>query len=393
MNIEDTTKDATMVDMTLAPQPKLDLSSIRANVDAIQAEALRLNDIIQGMPKQEATPVKSTPIDTSGKMQVPQLQQKTEQERMADFQSQRQMSFEAMGLTEEDFSKRQNLATQMSSLNAQLQQLDVAEQQAMLDIENLMPGALLSRVRGEQAQVIKTMSFKKAGIAAQMSALSGEYSAIQGRIDEAQNFFNQYIEYSTFEKKQEMDEYKWALDFYYDADQDTKKWLQVEYENKQNEYRQQYQEKQDEISNWFREQGLNIDMAQLGIQQQRLNLQQQQFEQELLDTGDRKLGILDVGRYREQYPEAGIDVGDTILSAEDKVYMSYILPEMIFKAKESGVSKQEMEMEWKMQNVVPPYSPEGMPIPQDIQSVIDKVYKEVGWFKKNFKPFGIQIFK
>lgn len=250
MNIEETTKDATKVDMTLAPQPKLDLSSIRANVDAIQAEALRLNDIIQAMPKQDSTAKGSTtsptPMDSTGKMQVPQLQQKTEEQRMAEFQNQRQMSFQAMGITEEDFNKRQNLATQMSSLNAQLQQLDVAEQQAMLDIENLMPGALLSRVRGEQAQVQRTLSFKKAGIAAQMSALSGEYSAIQGRIDEAQNFFNQYIEYATFEKKQEMDDYKWALDFYQDIDESEKKWLQQEYENKRSEYEFDVNQKNEE---------------------------------------------------------------------------------------------------------------------------------------------------
>jgi len=260
MNIEDTTKNATKVDMTLAPIPKLDLSSIRANVDAIQAEALRLNDIIKGMPKQESSPTPK-PIGSTGNIQVPQLQQKTEEQRVADFQAQRQASFQAMGITEEDYNKRQNLATQMSSLNAQLQQLDVAEQQAMIDIENLMPGALLSAVRGEQAQVQRTLAFKKAGIAAQMSALSGEYSAIQGRIDEAQNFFNQYIQYATTEKREEMDMYKWALNFYYDADQDTKKWLQQEYENKRGEYDRQYREEQDKINNWFKEQGLALDIA------------------------------------------------------------------------------------------------------------------------------------
>ena len=386
MNIEETTKPATIVDYSLREAPPMDLSSIKATADSVQAEALKLRDVINKraemeVPKQEK-PEKTSFLDTlSGKLP----EQQTTQDLFNQRQEMEESFLQSKGLTSETFGKIETIGTEVASLNAQLQQLDIQEMQ---QIEQATAGLQLSSIKGAaESQIRRQMAIQKMGIAAQISAKTMEYDMLQGRVDKATQEFNNYLTYATFKEKEQMDLSKWAMDFYYDADQDTKKWLQTDYENSQNEYKQKYTEEQDKISNWFREQGLNIDRAQLGIQQQ-------EFEKELLDTGDRKLEILEVGRYREQYPEAGIDIGDTTLSAEDKVYMAYTLPREIISAKESGVSKEEIEMEVRIQNVVPPYSVETMPIPQDIQRVIDRVYKEdKRWFRKNFKPFGIQIFK
>ena len=94
------------------------------------------------------------------------------------------------------------------------------------------------------------------------------------------------------------------------------------------------------------------------------------------DEPFKKLDIMDVKRYVDLYPDAGIGSGDTIETAEWKIYLTYDLPTEIQKQKDNGKTKEEAENLWRIEN-------EEDSIPAEVQDIIDNIYKK-GWFEKTF---------
>jgi hypothetical protein len=95
------------------------------------------------------------------------------------------------------------------------------------------------------------------------------------------------------------------------------------------------------------------------------------------ETGDTKLDILDVSRYQELYPNAGITVGDTETSAEYKIFLFEQLPIEIERLKNEGKTQEEIENKFIEENGS---------ISAEEQNIINEVFKK-GWVEKVFDFF------
>jgi frataxin-like iron-binding protein CyaY len=265
INIKDTQKEAFVPDMTLAPQVPMDLASIKAQVSAIEKEALRIQETLKGMPQKQTDKIEETkPTEKPSFLDSVMGRAKKDegglvpekQDFIGDYFEQKEAFLQRMGITSEDYEKTQNLASQMASLNQQLQLLEVEEQQQLLDAERT--GRLTSITRGEQAFIQRQSAIQKAGIAAQISGLSMQYNIAQGRIDEATVDFEKALNFATTKERQQVEDYRWALSFYTDLEKTDRNYLQQEYENKLKEYEIARDEKWKQLS-------YNLEKAKSGI--------------------------------------------------------------------------------------------------------------------------------
>ena len=238
-SIEETNKSTFVPDTTLNPLPPMDLSSIKASVDAITksvgdltAQYTQAGQTKIEQPKQEAP--KTSMLDSVlGKKEVQQaVPTKTSADYIAEQQALKSSFLESVGINQETFDKRTELAIKMASLNQQLQQAELQEEKQKLAIQESTPWALSSSIRSQQAVVARNSYFQKAAIAAEITGLSAQYQIIQGNIDEANKFFEQAIDYATAKEAQDVEDYRWALSFYTDLEKSDKDYLQQEFENK-----------------------------------------------------------------------------------------------------------------------------------------------------------------
>jgi hypothetical protein len=237
-SIEETNKSTFVPDTTLNPLPPMDLSGIKASVDAITKSVADITAQYQkaGETKieQPKEPAKTSMLDSVlGKKEVQQaVPTKTSADYIAEQQALKSSFLESVGINQETFDKRTELAIKMASLNQQLQQAELQEEKQKLAIQESTPWALSSSIRSQQAVVARNSYFQKAAIAAEITGLSAQYQIIQGNIEEANKFFEQAINYATAKEAQDVEDYRWALSFYTDLEKSDKDYLQQEFENK-----------------------------------------------------------------------------------------------------------------------------------------------------------------
>jgi hypothetical protein len=236
INITDTNKTAFTPDTTLNQPIPMDLSGIKASVDGITKSVADLlaGYNAAGQTKIEAPkqPAQTSVLDRITKQAQTAVPTKTTADYIAEQAQLRTDFLSSQGITQEDFTKRNELASQMASLNQQLQQKEILEQQKDLALEQQFQGRLTSVLRGEKALLQRQMAIEKASIATQIAGLSAEYQLIQGNIEEANKYFNQAIDYATQKERQDVEDYRWALGFYADIDKADRDYLQQEFENK-----------------------------------------------------------------------------------------------------------------------------------------------------------------
>lgn len=242
INIEDAQKSTFIPDMTLNPVPNLDLSGIKASIDAITKSVADLTRQYNqaGQIKTPATnnqaptePTKTSILDkVLGRKEVSQAAPtKTTADYIDELNQLRSNYLASQGITQEQFNRKNELAAQMASLNNQLQMVELNEQKAEQLIQDSTPWALASSIRSQQAVVQRNAYFKKAEIATQIYSLKGEYDLISGNINEANKAFDSAINYATAKENQDIEDYRWALNFYKDIEKADRDYLQQQLEN------------------------------------------------------------------------------------------------------------------------------------------------------------------
>ncbi len=227
IGIQDTQKEAFIPNFDAHEPIPMDLASIHAEASAAERQ---VSDLQTQMQSITAAP----PAETAKEPSLLDRAIKGMEERQpVDYFEQyftRQEEFLAkMGITPQDFQRAQELQAEMGSLNAQLQQIELEEQKRMSDAE--MTGRLTSRTRLEQTQIQRDYAFQKAGVAAQVAAKAMEYNAVQGRIEQTQADFQKALDFATYQEKQAVDDYRWAINFYQGIEESERRWLQTEYAN------------------------------------------------------------------------------------------------------------------------------------------------------------------
>jgi hypothetical protein len=236
INIGETQNSTYVPDFTLRELPPMDLSQIKASVDAITKD---VQSVVEKYNQMQATaekmvtqpePAKTSVVDKlTGNTQP----QKSTIERMAELPQMQREFQTAMGITDQDIQQKTEMATKMASLNSQLEQIDLKEERRNIDLERQMAGRLTDALRGEQALLKREMNLERANIAYQISALSAQYNVLQGRFDEADKFFTMALNYATQKEKQEVDDYKWALGYNLDLNKEERVVLQQQLDEKQ----------------------------------------------------------------------------------------------------------------------------------------------------------------
>jgi hypothetical protein len=236
INIGETQNSTYVPDFTWRELPPMDLSQIKASVDAITKD---VQSVVEKYNQMQATaekmvtqpePAKTSVVDKlTGNTQP----QKSTIERMAELPQMQREFQTAMGITDQDIQQKTEMATKMASLNSQLEQIDLKEERRNIDLERQMAGRLTDALRGEQALLKREMNLERANIAYQISALSAQYNVLQGRFDEADKFFTMALNYATQKEKQEVDDYKWALGYNLDLNKEERVVLQQQLDEKQ----------------------------------------------------------------------------------------------------------------------------------------------------------------
>lgn len=245
-NIEEANKPTLNIDTTLNEPVPMDLSAIKASVDSItQNVAKFLEEQKQATTSATTSATKTSsqpaekknwweginsPADATALKNQGQPA-KTETDYMTEFQNMQNAFYASKGITQETFTKMNDSAAKISSLNLQLQQLESMEAEQMMRIQESNPWALGSSVRGQQAIMQRQLAVQKSGLAYQIAAESIQYNLLKGDVESADKFFTQALDFATYKETQDKQDWEWAMNYYQDADKASKDYIQQQFEN------------------------------------------------------------------------------------------------------------------------------------------------------------------
>jgi hypothetical protein len=234
LSINDAQGSTFVPDTSLNPAMTMDLSGIKSTLDGITKNVADLTAQYQQagetkieQPKQEKTSVLAS-------LTQPKAPTKTAADYINERKNLQTAFLASQGIDQEDFNQRNQLATQMASLNNQLNMMELQQTKEQDDIRQ-RTGGTIGLANAEISKLDREYLYKKAMIATQGAGLAAQYQVIQGNIDEANKLFTDSINYANTKERQDVEDYRWALDFYVDADKADKDYLQQQYENTQNE--------------------------------------------------------------------------------------------------------------------------------------------------------------
>ena len=149
-----------------------------------------------------------------------------------------------------------------------------------------------------------------------------------------------------------------------------------------NRVQEQMKEKNEQVPDWFRQDIIN-EYAAKG-QTPLEHVIEGRWQQERMAKEKEKwfgkgitnepLDALNLKRWKDLYPDAGITAGDTEKDAELKTRLwEYIrnLPETIKQSKKDGKTKEQFILDWEAENP-------GDEMPTEIKDIIDKEFKTTG---------------
>lgn len=239
INIQDTQSSTLVPNMNLNQPIPMDLSSIKATVDSLTKNVAEFVAQYQKAGETKITPEPATPtkpsvLDTV--LKRPEVQAVKPTKTAADYikeqQDLRTAFLTSQGITQEDFDQRNALATQMASLNQQLQQMELQELKEKDDISRQV-GVTTSFAQASINKLERDYLYKKALIATQGAGLAAQYQAKAGEIAEANNLFTQSINYATTKERQDVSDYQWALNYYTGIEESDRNYLQDQLDKKQ----------------------------------------------------------------------------------------------------------------------------------------------------------------
>ena len=233
ININDTQGSTFVPDNSLNKPMTMDLSGIKSTLDSITKSVADLVGQYQQagqtkieQPKQEKTGILGA---ISSKVQAPT---KTAADYIKERQDLQTSFLASQGIDQEDFNQKNQLATQIASLNNQLSQMELQETKEKDDVRQQV-GITSGYANAQTNKIERDYLYKKAMIATQGAGLAAQYRVKAGEIEEANKLFTESINYATTQTRQEVDDYKWALNFYAGIEEADRKFLQDELDKKQ----------------------------------------------------------------------------------------------------------------------------------------------------------------
>lgn len=193
--------------------PNLDITSNLADANAT-AEGLKASTPTQDALMAEIKRIQGEQAGSQTKLQT-LMGQKPEP---LDTEEVTRQAFESMGLpadfTKQQFDKMQANAGEIASLSTQLATLDTQEQESLARISDQpIPMENISR---QQSKTQRDFAIKKSGVAAELQAKAAYAQALRGDFQLVTQLVDKAVQAATFEKTQEIADYKWMYENYED---------------------------------------------------------------------------------------------------------------------------------------------------------------------------------
>ncbi len=267
---------------------------------------------------------------------------------------------------------------EIQSLQESYDTLSAAKDQMLLNAENLV--APMNIIEGKQAQINKQMNLELNAKANQINTKTAFLQLQDQQVDKAVTFMNNAITNHLAEQRVELQ----AFGQFYDINQDLLTSIDTKYQDMFNLAYQESKERMAESTkNAEYVRDLIVRYPEAAWPKDSTTLWSLTSDQASQIAGNRPtkiakadepISILDVERYNDLFPDAGVTVGDTETEANAKVQESQRVPAIeaaIQQHKDSGKSKGEVELQWHKDTGAPP-SPE-------VQAIIDEVFKLSFW--------------
>lgn len=235
-------------------------------------------------------------------------------------------AFASLGLPA-DFAKTQFESLQKTnaeilSLTQQINDLNTQEQNSLTRVESQQ--IPMENIQGQQRQVQRDFAIKKSGVAAEVQAKAAYAESLRGNFTLVNQLVEKAVSLATYQKQQEIADWKWMFDNYKDEfDSFTQRERNL-YDDLINSLETEEKETRQDLKDKMK---LYID-NNVPIPNMQ-TLQNQSFEEAATYVSQNKpvdttgvnapLNVLDIARYQELYPDAGVTAGDTQTTANAKV--------------------------------------------------------------------------
>jgi len=158
------------------------------------------------------------------------------------------------------FEKIQALIPEISSLQEQINQLNVREQQALLNAEQRL--APMEFIRGEQALIQRQYAIERSALSAELGAKTALAQMYQGNISLARSLISDTIQAMTYDIQQKRQDFE----FFYNANRDYIKTLEAKQQNVFNNILQQLREEEERKREEYQQKlQLILDAAAKGV--------------------------------------------------------------------------------------------------------------------------------